>query len=347
MLVRISALLATVFLFSSTPAAARDGIVWQASYEKAFEEANARGVPLLIVIIEDGDEANEDIWTNTLSDASFVEATERTVNLIANRGDEKQHREESVEDGDGKQRRVCGKFGTISCLDHRKVEQGVFRDFARDGMLKTPMVMVVLPDLTIVETLVDRHPLPAFVEAIEKGEKRLPNGVPYDEFLALQSGLEAATKQLADGRADEVIRFVLPYAKRDSNAELVVRAKELLRQVEDAGRAELDAIEKRIQAEEYAPAMEELEKTIDRYRGSIVEKLAKERLATLNKNRVVKAAVAKVKKEQGARDLLEQADKLRDAGDTERAQRLYDRLLEKFADTEAAATLKSRQDKGS
>jgi hypothetical protein len=339
MVVRWSALLATVVLFSAAPlVAAPAGIVWQASYEKAFEEANARGVPLLIVIIEDGEEANEDVWTNTLSSEEFVAATARTVNLIANRGDEKQHREEN---------RVCGKFGTISCLDHRKVEQGVFRDFAIEGMLKTPMVMVVLPDLTVVETLIDRHPPEAFLEAIAKGEKRLPDGVAYADFLALQAGLEAAPQQIQHGRIEEVIRFVTPFAKRESKAELLVRAKDLLRQVEDLGRAELDAIEAQIQAEQYVPAMDALTAAVDRYRGSVVEKLAKERLATLSKNKVVKAAVAKAKREQGARTLLEQADKLRNAGEVDRAQKLYERLLEKFADTEAAGEYKSRQDKGS
>ncbi len=51
----------------SAPCAVGEGIHFCESYDKAFEEANARGVPIMISIIQEEDDANDDIWLFTIN----------------------------------------------------------------------------------------------------------------------------------------------------------------------------------------------------------------------------------------------------------------------------------------
>ncbi len=342
-----AASVALALLAGLAPAQAQDakGIVFCESYERAFQEATERGVPIMIAVIQDEEEANDDVWVNTLNAPEFIAATQHTVSIIGNRGKEDLHgaREDLR---DGKKVKVCKKFGSISCADHIKAEVGIFRDFARDGMLKTPQVMLVLPDQTVITALIDRHPLEEFLAAFVQAEKKLPNGLTQAEYGTLRANLAESKAWLEQGDLARVIEFALPYAERKSNATLIQEAVGLLAKVEERGKAEMAAAEELITAKDYVNAVARLDEIVGRYRKSVIEKVAKERRATLVKNREVKAALNAAKRESTAREMLENADALRDAGHAERAEKLYQRLLETFADTRAAAELRNRKEGG-
>lgn len=316
-------------------------IIFCESYDKAFEEANERGVPIMIIVIQDDEEANDDVWHNTMLSPEFIRATEHTVNIVGNRGDQDVHGVEEVQ-VDGQARRVCKKFRTVNCLDHKKAEQGIFRDFAREGMLKTPMFLIVLPDQTIVQQLVDRHAMGEFLDAFKEAEKRLPNGLTHVEAAQVRRGLAESKAWIESGDVAKVIEFALPFQKRKTSAGLVQQVLALFERVSERGRQEMSAIEERIAKKEYVAAIDELEALAVRYRKSDIEKVGRERLATLMKNKDVKAAIAVAKREEAARKTLESADSLKEKGQDDRAQKLYERLLEKYPDTEAALEYKKR-----
>lgn len=322
--------------------AAASGITWAESYEKAFEEANERGVAVMIAVIQDGEEANEDIWANLMHDPKFVAATKHTVNLIANRGADKDHGEVEVK-RDGRTARVCGKFGGIPCIAHRRAEIGVFRDFARDGLLKTPMLLWAQPDQTIVAQLIDRHPLGDFLLAFETADKKTPNGLTEDEVAAVRAGLESAKTLRAAGETAKILAFALPFAKRDSQSRLVQQVQKLLAEVEADGKNEMAAVDALVAAKEYPKALERYVAIAESYKGSMVERIARERLKELNANPEVKAALKKLKAEESAQKLLERADAHAAKGETDKAQKLYDQLLKSFATTKAAAEYQARK----
>ncbi len=338
---RPSALAVALASVLSFPAAATEGIHFHESYDKAFEEANARGVPIMIAVIQDDEEANDDIWLNTMNAPDFVKATRRTVNVVGNRGDSDLHGFEEVEE-DGKRRRICGKFGSIACNSHKKNEVGIFRDFARDGVVKTPMVMLVLPDQTIVRVLVDRHPMDAFLDAFEEAERKLPNGLDEEEAIGLRQEIAHARAWIDAGDVKSVIRFAEPFRERKTEAGLVKQALALLDEVEAVGKSEMKDAESLIAAKDFVEGMSRFDEIVDRYRGSVIEKVAKERRAKLSRNRAVKAALNQAKKEGAARKLLEQADGYVADGKADRAEKLYDRIRDRFADTEAGRELLAR-----
>lgn len=336
------ALLATLLAQDTRPIkAASTGITWAESYEKAFEEANERGVPVLIAVIQDGEEANEDIWSNMMHDPKFVAATKRTVNLIANRGADKDHGEVEVKRA-GRTAKVCGKFGGIPCIAHRRAEIGVFRDFARDGMLKTPMLIWSLPDQTIVAQLIDRHPLGDFLLAFEAAAKKSPNGLDEDEVDAVRAGLESAKTLRAAGETAKVVAFALPFAKRESQSRLIQQVQKLLTELEEAGKQEMAEVDALIAAKDYPKALDRYAAIAESYKGSMVERIARERLKDLNANPEVKAALKRLKAEDSARKLLERADALAAKGEAEKAKKLYDQLLKSFATTKAAEEYQAR-----
>lgn len=321
--------------------AASKGITWAESYEKAFEEANARGVAVMIAVIQDGEEANEDIWANMMHDAKFVAATRHTVNLIANRGADKDHGEVEVK-RDGRTLRVCGKFGGIPCVAHRRAEIGVFRDFAADGMLKTPMLLWAKPDQTIIARLIDRHPLGDFLTAFEVADKQTPDGLTEDEVDAVRAGLESAKTQLAAGETTKVLAFALPFGKRQSESRLIQQVQKLLADVENGGKQEMAGVDALLAAKDYPAALARYAAIAETYKGSMIEKIARERLKELNANAEVKAALKQIKAEDAARKLLERADGLAKNGETEKAQKLYDQLVKQFAKTKAGEEYQAR-----
>lgn len=314
---------------------------WAESYELAFEEAADRGVPLCLIIIQDGEEANEDVWANTLETDEFIKATQYTVNVIGSRGKESDHGTITV--GEGRDAtKVCRKFGGLTCLQHARMEVGIFRDFAKAGVLRTPLVIVALPDQTVIGEFADRHDLGAYLNAIKKAKAKLPDGLEWEEAKQLREDLNHANEWLEAGEVEKVIRFTSPLSKRKSSSRLIEQALALIPAVESIGQKEMKQAEALIEKKAYVEAMERLESISARFKGSKVEKIAKTKRSRLSKSKDAKAALKQHQREVKAEEMLAKADAMREAGKTANAERIYDSILVKYADTRAADTLRER-----
>jgi hypothetical protein len=104
----------------------------------------------------------------------------------------------------------------------------------------------------------------------------------------------------------------------------------------------MTAIEALVGAKEFAPAIARLEALGVKFRGTAIEKAARERRAELEKSPVVKAALNKAKREATARDLLAPGDQLKGKGQLDKAEKKYQLLRDKFADTEAGKEFAAR-----
>lgn len=318
-------------------------IHWAESYESAFEEANDRGVPLCLIVIQDREEANDDVWANTILSEDFVEATRYTVNVIGNRGKEEEHGTTLVGEGRAA-RKICRKFGEVTCLQHNKMEVGIFRDFAKAGEIRTPLILIVLPDQTVVAQFVDRNPLSSILSAFEKARKLMPDGLSWDETRELREKLGHAEEWLANGEVERVLEFAEPLSERKSKSRLIAEAVGLLHRVEDMGTRELKEVDELVASGSFVEAMTRLEDVARRYRGSAIEKVAKQTRGRLARDKEVKKALAAHKREARARELLEKADRLKAEGKEKNAQRIYDSILVNYSDTKAAEELRSRVD---
>jgi len=314
---------------------------WAESYESAFEEAADRGVPLCLIIIQDGEEANEDVWANTLETAEFIKATQGTVNVIGSRAKEDDHG--TIQVGEGREAtKVCRKFGGISCLQHARMEVGIFRDFAKAGVLRTPLVIVALPDQTVIGEFADRHDLSAYLNAIKKAKSKLPDGLDWEEARQLRDDLTHANEWLEAGEVEKVIAFTDPLSKRKSSSRLIEQALALIPEVESIGQKEMKAADDLIEQKSYVGALERLESIADRFKGSKVEKIARSKRSRLSKSKDAKAALKQHKREVKAQEMLAKADAMLESGKSANAERIYDSILVKYSDTRAADTLRER-----
>lgn len=113
-------------LLAALPASARPAdshgppaVRWARSYDVAVERARETGKPLLLCVNMDDETANDELAARTYRDAEFVLAAEGTVPVIASAF---RHDEGTVEiDASG--RRLCPRFGTVTCDEHVAIER--------------------------------------------------------------------------------------------------------------------------------------------------------------------------------------------------------------------------------
>jgi hypothetical protein len=209
------------------PAAGPARVEWCESYEKGFEEANDRGVALMIAVIEDSEGASDGVRQSILASKEFIERSRHTVNLLANRAADAAGT--PVDHGVKEEKRgaetikACGLFGSVTCAEHKRVEVGVFRDFAHDGILKTPMILITQPDQTIIAKLIDVNPVEAYLEAFAEARKKWPGGLTRAQAEEVRAQLAAGEESLAAGDVEPILKFALPYRKDGGKGRLVER----------------------------------------------------------------------------------------------------------------------------
>ena len=116
---KIPAALALLIVSASLGAQQSSQVLWWAgTWDGAFAEAKVRNAPLLVVFIQDGEEANERLASGILRDPAYVKATLQTVPILANR---EFHGATKSEAG-GVTKSVCSKFGGTTCEAHQKLE---------------------------------------------------------------------------------------------------------------------------------------------------------------------------------------------------------------------------------
>jgi hypothetical protein len=107
----------------AAPAPAK--IKWAVSVEAGLAEAKTRGVPLLVAINMDDERGNDHMVERVYTDPVFAGAAAKCVCTIGSLAAHDQ-----VTDG-ASGKRVCAKFGSLSCADHQAVEKVVRIDWLK------------------------------------------------------------------------------------------------------------------------------------------------------------------------------------------------------------------------
>ena len=134
---------------------------WSGSWDGAFAEAKTRNVPVLVVFIQDGEEANERIVTGTFRDPEYVKMTHRCVPIVVSL---QFHGLKKDETG-GVVRAVCTKFGSTTCEAHQNLETPARVELCGTDV-QTPQHVLVLPDKTIVARIIDVAPVSGYQEMV-------------------------------------------------------------------------------------------------------------------------------------------------------------------------------------
>lgn len=139
-------LLAAAVAGAGGPAAAAPAapkIHWATSVQAGLEEAKGKGLPLLVALNMDNERGNEAMVEKVYTDPAFVAAAAKCVCTIGSMGSHDQ-----VPDA-ARGRRVCAKFGSLSCAEHQAVERVIRTDWLKvkvDVDVNSPQHFFLAPD---------------------------------------------------------------------------------------------------------------------------------------------------------------------------------------------------------
>src|SRR5262245_48438189 len=111
-------------------------------YDDAFVEARERNVPVLVLDFDGWSTAQGHKIESFYDDKDFLAAVDGAVLVIASQ-EEHGEKKQTV---DGVERTVCSLFGGVPCVTHRDMLPKVFKDFGKEGELRSPLFVLAGPD---------------------------------------------------------------------------------------------------------------------------------------------------------------------------------------------------------
>lgn len=201
------------------PATTTTRIVWQRNLADALAAQQASGLPLLIVVNQDGEAFNDRFAATVYRDPEFVALTEGYVCVVAS---PVQHNP-ADHDADGN-RIDCPRFPGCTCSEHVTIEPELYRRWFKEQRV-APRHLAVAPDGTV---LFDRFLDSSMQRAIDEVRKHkgTPKAgyAPTDDLGELFRRRDAASRlrleqRLRQGDAAERAR-VLTAAADATNAPI-------------------------------------------------------------------------------------------------------------------------------
>jgi hypothetical protein len=121
---------------------------WLGKYDEAKKSAKERNVPVLVMIVLEGEPSSDEYRDKVLTDPELVKKSAECVVVIANNGTHAKKSIEVVVDGAKAKRDVCGSYPMFdSCSQHQRPWDDVYREFREeDGQMTCPQTVVLLPD---------------------------------------------------------------------------------------------------------------------------------------------------------------------------------------------------------
>jgi hypothetical protein len=304
---------------------------WSGTWDAAFAEAKLRNVPVLVVFVQDGEEANERLVTGTLTDPDYVKATHNTVPIIANREFHGVKKDEVA----GVVKAVCVKFGATSCEAHQNLESPARVELC-GSEVQTPQHVLVLPDKTIVDRIVDVAPVSAYQILIGKGTKKLGKGLTALELKQVREHLREAAARIEKedwGAALKLVRDAVAIAKDTPFAK---QADAFVTKIDEEARKELEGAKAMEKAGDVVGAMRLLESAVDVFAGTGPAAALKKELARMKGTKAGTEAARILAKEKRAGTSFEAGQAAEKAKDFLTARREYQRVVAAAAGTPLA-----------
>lgn len=262
-------------------------IVWQRNLADALAAQQASGLPLLVVVNQDGEPFDDRFANSVYHDPEFVASTEGYVCVVASMN---QHNASDVDDQG--YRIDCPRFPGCTCSEHMTIEPELYKRWFKEQRV-APRHLAVAPDGTVLFDRFLDNSMQRAIDEIRKHKGTPKDGYgPTDDLGELFRRRDAASRlrlehRLRHGDAAERAR-VLTAAASAENAPL-----ELLRPVLRGGSPSevvlaIDALA-RIDAAEVLPEIENALARVDH--ADSVKKLV-EQLARLGAKLPVAARLA-------------------------------------------------------
>lgn len=212
-----------------------NGIRFQNDFDRAFEEAKERNVPVLVGLIQDGEAENERIVTETYRNKKFIDLSRGLVVLVGSRGLSTEHGYDE-QDRDGKTKRICSKFGAITCTEHQSVEVAIFREYSKNGRVDTPLHILIHPvDGRRLGEADDYISMSRLSSLVKKAQREVGRGLDDDEYFEVLAELEAAKKAMEEKQYEVALEELGKIADLQAGGTLVEGAAQLVDEIVGRG----------------------------------------------------------------------------------------------------------------
>ncbi len=327
------ALLAALHL--AAPLTAQSLPLWSGEFDEAFRTAERRNVPLVLAIIQDGEEANERAVETVHKSPAFVKAARSAICLVANRS-----LHASVKDAAG--RGVCSKHGSNPCETHIRHEAKIVAEFT-DGTIQTPQHIFVTPSREVVERIFDIPGEGEFLVALQKAIRKVGPGLTEEQFVALEKSLAEAAAAMAENRLGEAVKLLLRVKAEAGRSALGREAAAHLAGAEARGQADIVRARESEGRGDVVGALRLLSATATELQGLDAAAAARKELIRMKATPAGRTAHQVIEKEERHRPDLERAVAAEKAGDYAKARDLLVKLADRAKGTavgdDAAARL--------
>lgn len=311
-------------VFASVSAAQKKTQVrwWRGTLKAAEKEAAERNVPILIALIQDGEEANERLIDEVFKQAAFVKITQGTLPVVAT---QKRHGS-TGQLIDGIKREVCKRLGGCTCDHHIDVEIKVFEKFFNGIQAKTPQVMICKPNLELVQRIVDIAGPKVYEQAVRKAQKAIGPGLDGPTFRTARGNLTKAKNLIKMGRHLEAWNEVAALSKVGGSSPLVLQAQSLHKQIASKVDEVVQQALKAAGQGDYWSAMSSLESVAHDFKGTPPAATAISALKRLSKTKDGRLVARQLKKQKRFVPWMEKAAHHEKRGEYEKARKLYRRV---------------------
>lgn len=163
-------------------------------FDRIRQEAKERNVPLAIFVIQEGEEANDRFRDEVYFDETVIAAGRDVIVMLVNDGEHppKKIREKGKGDRDGgAEREVCSVYETPTCAAHSRYFHRIFQEYKEGDVVRTPQLLLVLPDGKVHRRLIDEHEPKTVVRAFEETGKVAGPSLSLEELNQVKRDLSA------------------------------------------------------------------------------------------------------------------------------------------------------------
>jgi hypothetical protein len=299
-------------------------------------EARERNAVLALFVIQEGEEANDRFREGVYKNREVVRACRDLIVLLVNDG---KHASKTVREKKGdevREREICSVFGTPRCTDHSRYFHRVFQEYNEKGVMRTPQLLLILPDGKIHRRLIDEQKSEEIVRRIEEARKIAGPSLTGEQLREIKKALSSGRAAGNRGRHAEAWRCwtrVLQLSPGGMHeAEATAGQEDAVAGMRgEIGGAKALLDEGRITAG-YARLLE-LNKT---FAGTPVAKEADRAVRDAEKNKEWKEEIEAYQREVEAREIWGRVRDLLAQDKRRTAERFAKRILSRYPDTEAA-----------
>lgn len=300
-------------------------------YDDAFEEAQVRNVPVVILDFDGWKDDNQDkiLRSDWFEDKELRAQLEAAVVILAS---QEQH-EETVQEVDGDRRAVCGEFGYIPCGVHQRMLPEIFKDFAVEGAIASPLFLVVKPDRTLVARELHEERPSVLLPHLKAARQDLGIGLDRLTFRQLKEGVEQLRRALEIQEFRRACRALEALREIPGKTALHETLNGLVASFEELGQKALAEANERWGQGRHMESLVLYDRVESHFAALEVADDARKSLRDCLRTPEGKAQARAFKDHQAARTLFEKGSDAEEEGDKRTALRQFQLLVKKYPES--------------